>query len=161
MYITSIKSKQKVVLPLIIVAMIVLVLAGCASDQGAENDQTQMNSPTMVVSQRGTALTQESEASAYKNGEFTAIGEYTTPGGQEQVGVTLTLENGIVIEIELEQMGVAPTSKKMQADFAENFKPLVVGKPIDEVQLSKVSGSSLTSGGFNNALDQIRAEAQS
>jgi hypothetical protein len=35
----------------------------------------------------------------------------------------------------------------------------VVGKDIDEISVSRVAGSSLTSGGFNDAIEQIKAEA--
>jgi hypothetical protein len=37
---------------------------------------------------------------------------------------------------------------------------LVVGKSVDEVSLSRVAGSSLTSLGFNNALTQIKEDAK-
>jgi hypothetical protein len=42
-----------------------------------------------------------------------------------------------------------------------DYKQYVVGKKIDEVQLTKVSGSSLTPQGFNDALAKIKAEAKS
>jgi hypothetical protein len=38
---------------------------------------------------------------------------------------------------------------------------MVVGKNISELQLTKVSGSSLTPQGFMDALEKIKAEAQS
>jgi len=37
----------------------------------------------------------------------------------------------------------------------------VIGKNIADVQLSRVSGSSLTPEGFNNALATIKSQAQS
>jgi hypothetical protein len=37
---------------------------------------------------------------------------------------------------------------------------MVVGKNIDEVNLGKVSGSSLTPIGFNNAIEDIRSQAK-
>ena len=36
---------------------------------------------------------------------------------------------------------------------------LIVGKDIDEVSLDKVAGSSLTSGGFNAAVESIKSDA--
>ncbi|WP_447589312.1 hypothetical protein [Microbacterium lacticum] len=36
----------------------------------------------------------------------------------------------------------------------------VVGKDIDDVSVSRVAGSSLTSGGFNDALETIKADAR-
>ena len=37
---------------------------------------------------------------------------------------------------------------------------LGVGVAIDDLNVSKVAGSSLTSGGFNDAVEQIKAEAR-
>lgn len=51
-------------------------------------------------------------------------------------------------------------SARFQDLFAQNYKPLVIGKNIDEVQLGKVSGSSLTPMGFNDALAKIKTQAQ-
>ena len=36
---------------------------------------------------------------------------------------------------------------------------VVVGQDIDEISVSRVAGSSLTSGGFNRAIEEIKAEA--
>lgn len=52
-----------------------------------------------------------------------------------------------------------PISKKMQQVFSQNFKGMVVGKNINEVTLDKVSGSSLTPKGFNDAVEQIKTQA--
>jgi hypothetical protein len=35
----------------------------------------------------------------------------------------------------------------------------VVGKSLDDIKVSKVAGSSLTSGGFNKAIEQIKTDA--
>ena len=60
------------------------------------------------------------------------------------------------------------TLEKIQTDdgyyswglFASGFKALVVGKKITDVNLDKVSGSSLTSGGWNEAITKIEAQAK-
>ncbi|NED66077.1 calcium-binding protein, partial [Streptomyces sp. SID10244] len=52
------------------------------------------------------------------------------------------------------------TSKEFQGKFASGVDALVVGKNIDDLDVHKVSGSSLTSTGFNDAIDQIKTEAQ-
>jgi hypothetical protein len=36
----------------------------------------------------------------------------------------------------------------------------VVGKKLDDIKVSKVAGSSLTSGGFNQAVADIKTQAQ-
>jgi hypothetical protein len=47
----------------------------------------------------------------------------------------------------------------MQTDFAANYKTQVIGKKIEGLELSKISGSSLTPKGFNDALEKIRSQA--
>ncbi len=52
------------------------------------------------------------------------------------------------------------TSKQFQTKFAGGISDAVVGKSIDELNVSKVAGSSLTSTGFNAAIDDIKADAK-
>jgi uncharacterized protein with FMN-binding domain len=103
----------------------------------------------------------ESTESTLKDGAYEAMGNYISPAGPESIQVSVTLEDGIITDAEVEPQAVHETSKKMQASFKEGFRELVVGKPITEVKLSKVSASSLTSGGFNEALQKIIEEAGS
>ncbi len=96
----------------------------------------------------------------YKDGTYTAEGKYVSPGGDESIDVTLTLKNDIVTESQVESNATRPMSVKYQGFFIEGYKALVIGKNIDEVVLDKVSGSSLTPKGFNDAVEKIKAEAK-
>lgn len=98
---------------------------------------------------------------SYKDGIYTQVGDYTSPGGAEQIDVKLTLKNGLVTEAEVTPKAERPYSVKWQGVFAANFKTLVVGKNIKDLNLGKVSGSSLTPKGFNDAVEKIKAEAKS
>ncbi len=98
---------------------------------------------------------------ACKDGTYTATGDYYSPGGAEQIQVTVTLKNNIITAASVQPEGVGRMSQRMQGMFAANFAPLVIGKNINDVQLGKVSGSSLTGQGFNDALNKIMTEAQS
>ena len=53
----------------------------------------------------------------------------------------------------------ARESQQYQSAFIGGIADQVVGKDIDEVSVSRVAGSSLTSGGFMKALAEIKAEA--
>jgi uncharacterized protein with FMN-binding domain len=53
-----------------------------------------------------------------------------------------------------------PNTKKFQGEFASGIAAQIVGKDIDELNVSKVAGSSLTSGGFNEAVEQIKSQAK-
>ena len=100
-------------------------------------------------------------ASKYKDGTYSATGTYRTPESVETINVTLTLANDVVTDVTSTISASAPESAQYQRKFLTNYKALVVGKSIDSLKLSQVSGSSLTSGGFNSALAQIKAKALS
>jgi len=96
----------------------------------------------------------------YKNGTYTAVGSYMSPGGPEQIGITLTLKNDAIVDASAKPMADLPTSVKYQTMFAEGLKAAVMGKSIDTVKLDKVSGSSLTPKGFNDAVSKIKVQAK-
>ncbi len=97
----------------------------------------------------------------YQDGTYQATGKYISPGGEREIAVSVTLKDGVVTDSTFEGFATDPASKRFQGEFAEGFKPLVVGKNIDELNLQKVSGSSLTPKGFMDALESIKTQAQS
>jgi hypothetical protein len=111
--------------------------------------------PTPIPTPPVTAPT-----STYKDGTYTATGDYFSPGGAEQLKVTVTLKNDIITDSSVQSLAFRPNSVNFQGIFVANYKPLVIGKDIDQVQLTKVSGSSLAPKGFNDALAKIKIEAK-
>ncbi len=142
---------------------VIIVLFIIISVIGLETIES--NNIVPIVNQTPSANQLNTEAQTiqaeYKNGIYTQVGEYISPGGAETIGVTVTLTKGIISEVEVFSQANRPTTKKKQADFIANYKPMVVGKRIDEVNLTKVSGSSLTPKGFQDALEKIKIEAKS
>lgn len=99
--------------------------------------------------------------SAYKDGTYSAVGNYVSPGGAEEVKVSLTLKAGIVTASTFEANSPRPMSARFQKQFGEGYKTLVVGKPLADLKLGAVSGSSLTPMGFNDAVAKIQTQAKS
>jgi len=112
---------------------------------------------TTSPSSQGSAA---SGASSYKDGTYSADGTYTSPNGQETVGVELTLAADKVTAVNITTHPSNPNTKKFQGEFAGGIAAQIVGKDIDELNVSKVAGSSLTSGGFNDAVQQIKSQAK-
>ncbi len=108
-----------------------------------------------------SAMEGAEETGEYADGTYSAVGNYTSPAMEETVSITLTLTNGVIESVEYEPETTNEVSKKYQTMFDENFEAMVVGKSLDEVALTKVSGSSLTPKGFNDAIEQIKEEARS
>lgn len=155
---------------LAIIGIIVIAVIGVIAYQSQSQNQTQtaavqQSTPAVTNAEQAgsteTAPKQAGETSEYKDGTYTAVGKYTSPGGQEELGVTLTIADGVVTTTEVEVKATRPTSVERQTDFAANYAPMVEGKNIDEISLTKVSGSSLSPKGFNDAVAQIKKEAQS
>lgn len=120
-----------------------LVLAGCAAGADAGAD---------------TGGEVDTSAS-YADGDYAASGSYVAPSGQEHVEVELTLEGDIVTAITVTPTATDPQASGFQQQFAGGIAELVVGRDIDTLDVSRVAGSSLTSGGFRSAIDAIKAEA--
>jgi len=137
------------------------VMAGCAS--AAEQ-------APMDVPEQGTIASEEAPAPApepaaieavtgnYADGTFVATGGYQSPGGPETIEVSLTLADGVVTAVEVTPQA-AGTSQRYQDQFAGGVAVETVGKPIDQIDVGRIAGSSLTSGGFRDALTVIKADA--
>lgn len=154
------KNSMKLIMGLIAIALIATVSFTVLTPKNKPKEIVVTDSST--PKQEETVPTEEAiQAGAYKNGKYQAVGEYSVPGNKEQIGISLTIADDVITSADIEQLAKLPFSKQMQADFTANFKDQVIGKNIDEVKLIKVSGSSLTPKGFNDALEQIKVKAKS
>ncbi|WP_394252138.1 FMN-binding protein [Arthrobacter pityocampae] len=146
-------------------AVSILGAAGCA---GAEAEEPPAGTPASeqpMTDATTPATGGEAEGAGtagvtYRDGTYSDTGAYQSPAGQEEVGVTLTLEADVVTGVEVEPMPDNPTTTEYQGRFAGGIADAVVGKKLDELSVDKVAGSSLTSGGFNDALGKIKSEAR-
>jgi uncharacterized protein with FMN-binding domain len=132
-----------------------------AANTETPNNTSQSPDTSEKTSTDSTApkATEETNASGFKNGKYTASAQYRTPGGSEAVTVTVTLADGIVTDSAVKADANEDDSKEYQDMFKSDYKQFVTGKKITDIKLSKVSGSSLTSEGFNAALEKIKEEA--
>ena len=141
--------------------------SSATSSDVTANETVETSETTETAETSETAKTTETteaadavSSSTYADGEYTATGSYTTPGGRESVTVTLTLGNDVVTAVNVDGSAKQGDSLRYQSEFIENIASQVVGVAIDDLDVSKVAGSSLTSSGFNDAISQIAAEAQ-
>jgi uncharacterized protein with FMN-binding domain len=147
---------------LIAIAVIVVLTVGIFAYQKSKKEEISESAPqnkTILITP--TIIKEFNQNQKYKNGTYTAEGNYISPGGDEQILVKLTLKDEVIKDSQVESKAVRPSSKKFQKIFIENYKQFVIGKKIDEIKLDKVSGSSLTPKGFNDALEKIKKEAKS
>ncbi len=103
----------------------------------------------------------QSTVSAYKDGQYTASGSFYTPGGDETIAVTVNLSGGVIKNVSIDNSAVySRESMAYCMRFSHSVGNYVDGKKIDSVNLSRISGASLTPMGFNDAIDQIKADAR-
>lgn len=132
-----------------------LVLAGCASGP-AESEDTGADSTSGSDSSTGS---DSAGGSTYADGTYTADGSYQTPESVESISVTLTLADGVVTDVEVTGDPKARETEQYQGAFIDGIAEEVEGKALDDLNVSRVAGSSLTSGGFNQAVDDIKEQA--
>lgn len=145
--------------PIVAAIVTILILGGLTAAIIYFTNQQETAAPT-TSEQREVDTSEATNPGGYADGTYSAVGNYSTPGGTDSVGLTVTLENGVVVSTELEQHATSGNSARFQGQFASGYADLVIGKDIDEVRLSRVAGSSLTSNGFNEALEEIKEEAR-
>ena len=117
------------------------------------------SSEAAASSSTAEPTTTAAAASTYADGTYTATGSYSSPGGTETISISLTLSDDVITAATAEGEATGGPFSQYQGEFEENFAALIVGKDIDDVSLDKVAGSSLTSGGFNAAVETIKSDA--
>ncbi|WP_194411129.1 FMN-binding protein [Microbacterium cremeum] len=136
----------------------IALLAGCAPGDSSAADDAPADSGSGSGAGSGSGST-DSGAGTYADGTYTADGSYATPESVEKITVTVTLEDDVITSVEVTGDPQKSESEQYQGQFIGGIAEVVEGQHIDDIQVSRVAGSSLTSGGFNDAIETIKAEA--
>lgn len=108
-----------------------------------------------------TNSTSPSQSINYKNGSYETEVVYSVPDGFNRLKLSVKLENGKVVDVNVTQSDIDGESRGYDRKFQSSYKSFVIGQDIDNLKLDIVSGASLTTGAFNNALEKIRQQAKS
>ncbi|HSX47038.1 MAG TPA: hypothetical protein VLF87_03570 [Patescibacteria group bacterium] len=150
-------GRKNVLITIAVLAAIALIVGGVVlfgKKKPASNAATESASTT-----NSSSNTSPSNAT-YKDGTYKATGSYESPGGTQSITISVTLKDGVITDTSATEGANDPTAQQHQDEFVGGYKQMIVGKKIDSVRLSRVSGSSLTSQGFNIAIDQIKNQAK-
>ncbi|MCW3491838.1 FMN-binding protein [Microbacterium sp. SSM24] len=131
----------------------IALLAGCAPAA------TDTGTDTSADTGSDSGDTGSSGTATYADGTYSAQGSYATPESVETISVTVTLEDDVVTSVEVSGDPSRPESEQYQGQFIGGISDVVEGQDIDTISVSRVAGSSLTSEGFNQALETIKSEA--
>lgn len=146
--------------PFVVGATLTVASLGLLAYQSTKQQPSSPTQPKSVTASP-SPVAQPTNAATLPSNTYTAIGSYTSPAGPEEVGVTLSVENGVITDASVEVKATNQFSKKWQGVFQSNFKQLVIGKDIATLKLDAVSGSSLTPKGFNDAVEKIKSQLPS
>lgn len=151
-------SPNKAIIAIVVIALIAFAAGATIVLTSRPNAQ---DSVTQTANDLPTNAPVTFEADAtFVDGEYDATGSYQTPGGSERIGVKVTVKDGVVTDADLTEMGTTGEAKEYQSRFASGYRSEVVGKKVSEIKLDRVAGSSLTSSGFNDAINDIAKQAQ-
>ena len=132
-----------------------LALAGCSPTTTDSSQDADTGSGGRAATDSNGGDT----GGTYADGTYTAEGSYATPESVETLSVTVTLENDVVTDVEVNGDPQKRESVQYQGQFIGGIADVVVGEDIDAISVSRVAGSSLTSAGFNQAIEEIKSEA--
>lgn len=145
-------------------AIVSSVLLAACSKQAPETE----TAPAMEESTSAPAPTSETAAvtpteaaeTITAGKELTVTTSYKSPAADEKVGFTLVVdEDGVITDAKTEVLTTQPISIERQTKFAEGLPAAVKGKKLSELtKIDRVGGSSLTTGAFNAALKDLKAQ---
>ncbi len=151
------QSQRKTIITFLAVIIVVVVIVGAVAAASKNKSATSIASSSRSASMSATAA---KSTATYTDGEYKATGSYESPGGTENIAVDVTIANNIVTATTATSGANDSEAEVYQSQFISGLKKYVVGKNVNDIKLSRVSGSSLTSQGFNDALTQIRNQAK-
>lgn len=133
------------------------VLTGLAASvlAGACTPESTRLEPT--ASSVGTTPSPGAEP-AYRDGDYRAEGWYGSL--PSHIVVDVRLHQDRIEDVVVTPTATDPTSLDLQERFAEAVVDEVVGRPIAEIELDYLAGSSGTTLGFNDALARIMEQAE-
>lgn len=131
-----------------------------SSTTSASSSATSPNTPIPVATAPVPAPVVSAPVSMYKDGTYSVTTSYRVPEApQQSMGVKVTLKGDVITDVVVTELATDGTSRMYQDAFVGGYKTFVVGKNIAEISLSRVSGASLTSKSFNDALSLIMSKA--
>lgn len=157
-------TKRQVIVTLVVLILISVVIVGVAVTRGVDGESSIASQTTSQSAADTDTFAEGNDTTAvsnatYKDGDYTATGDYSSPGGAEEITVTVTLKDGAVTATSAEGGATSGSALEYQADFIAAYSDEVIGKTISNLELDRVAGASLTANGFNDAIEQIKDQA--
>lgn len=129
------------------------------------SSQTTSSSKTSIDAGSNTTSSDTSNAttttSSYKDGTYTANATYMVPRGSNGITLQVTIKDGVVTAVDTNHDYSDRESGMYINSFDQSITGKVVGKAITSLtNLSRVGGASLTTYGFDEAIQTVVAQAK-
>lgn len=151
---------------LIVLVATTLIIGGAViyKNNNTDIDSVAATTSTPTSSSQSSKTTTSNSApttssSGYKNGTYSATAQYEAPDGQQAIGLSLTIKDGVVEDTSIDNQASGRESFEYNERFIADYKSQVVGKKVDSLS-GLVSGDSLTLNAFEDALSQIEEQAK-
>ena len=154
------KDTNQVLRGLIAVAVLVIVIGAIIvfSEEDSQESNIASSSSSAAEASLPEPSPQVEGPGSFEDGSFETTTTYISPGGPAEMNIALTLEGDVVQSISVTSLEGNPTSQDYKERFANEVISFVTGVNLDEADVDTIAGASLTSRGFNEALDVIRSK---
>ncbi len=137
-------------------------LLATSNDATVPTTQTATSVPqsTNPAISTNTSNASSTTTSSYKDGTYSATASYYVPhGGTNSITATVTIVAGkITSATTTHQYGDSESSMYIDS-FESGVSNAATGVSLAEATFSRIGGASLTTEGFNSAIDSIRSQA--
>lgn len=147
-----------------IIAFIIVIIAGIGFALSRPSNPTEITSPVTMVVEENEEIEKDEDVLTEENldiipdGTHTTSITYFTPKRDEYLlDISITTENGVITDSNIEYSQGAEADPNAQK-FEAAYHAEIIGKKLDELDLSRVGGASLTTAAFNEAINKLLAE---
>ncbi|MEM6997752.1 MAG: hypothetical protein AAF413_02460 [Patescibacteria group bacterium] len=151
---TTTKAAGALVISAALILGVYLAVATLGDDPVAVDTASTSSQPDQANVPTNTVI-------KYADGTYSATKTYRVPEGHtDEISIELSLKDDVISSIVVDTVATNNESVEHQ----DKFDPLIVGevegKSLDEADISRLGGASLTSSAFNDLLQAVRNEAQ-
>lgn len=148
----------------LIIVVIISAIAGLLfvvlpGRQSPAEQQAEQQALLPDLSTTDTSSTTPAKQKTYTNGTYSANASYFTPKRvRHNISVTITINDDTITTANVLYDG-AEAKTPSHTNFDGAYEQLVLGVEIDDLDLARVGGASLTTTAFNEALSDIASDA--
>lgn len=162
MYDDTSSRKRQILATLAVLVVIVVIVGGvgAAAKKDTSSSGAVTTSDTTSPTTTTPSVTTTTSTTTNTDGTYAATGSYGTPGGVNSIDLSVTIKDGVVTSASASTTPPDRESKEYDQRFLSAYKSYIIGKNVNQISLSRVSGASLTTEGFDSAIQKIANQAK-